>query len=116
MPYVALAPATRETRDEAAADRWAALLNVRPDLAPAIALQRELLRLVSDLTESIDRRPLPRLSLPPRYLAAKLQRGVPVLAGEPIPLPIPVLRPALLALCGALAAGGGGQAAGHIRT
>src|SRR5438477_111700 len=80
MPYVALAPATRETRDDAAADRWAALLSVRPDLAPAIALQRQLLGLVSDLTESIDHRPLPRLSLPPRYLAAKLQRGVPTLA------------------------------------
>jgi len=31
--------------------------------------------------------------LPPKYLAAKLARGVPALSGEPIPLPVPVLTP-----------------------
>ena len=121
MPYVALDAGPlngpiREARDAAAADRWAALLLLRPDLQPAVALQHELLGLVSNLAELIDRGRLPRLSLPPRYLAAKLRRGVPALAGEPIPLPVPVLKPALLALCGALAAGGAGAAAEHIRT
>jgi FdhE protein len=115
MPYVALAQPTREARDLAAADRWAALLTLRPELQPAVALQHELLGLVTDLVELIERGRLPRLSLPPRYLAAKLQRGVPALAGEPIPLPVPLLKPALLALCGALARGGAGEAAEHIR-
>jgi FdhE protein len=115
MPYVALAQPTREARDLAAADRWAALLTLRPELQPAVALQHELLALVTDLVELIERGRLPRLSLPPRYLAAKLQRGVPALAGEPIPLPVPLLKPALLALCGALARGGAGEAAEHIR-
>jgi len=121
MPYVALGSgplsgATREARDLAAADRWAALLSLRPELQPAVALQHELLDLVTDLVERIERGRLPRLSLPARYLAAKLQRGVPALAGEPIPLPVPLLKPALLALCAALARGGAGEAAEHIRT
>jgi FdhE protein len=87
----------------------------RPDLAPALDLQRRLLRLVSDLAATLETGRLPRLSLPPKYLAAKLARGVPVLAGEPIPLPVAVLRPALGRLCEALAEGGAGEAATHIR-
>jgi FdhE protein len=116
MPYVALAQATREARDLAAADRWAALVNLRPELQPAVALQHELLGLVTELADRIERGRLPRLSLPPRYLAAKLQRGIPALAGEPIPLPVPLLRPALVTLCDALARGGAGESAEHIRT
>ena len=115
MPYVALAPATREARESAAAARWDALLTLRPELQPAVALQRDLLTLVSDLSEVMDRGRLPRLSLPPRYLAAKLDRGVPGLAGEPIPMPVPILKPVLLGLCDALARGGAGEAAEHIR-
>src|SRR5262245_31835970 len=111
MPYVALDSgrsygATRQARDLAAANRWAALLSLRPELQPAVALQHELLGVVTDLVEVIERGRLPRLSLPARYIAAKLQRGVPALAGEPIPLPVPLLKPALLALCAALARGG----------
>src|SRR5512144_308120 len=108
MPYVALAQATREARDLAAADRWAALVSLRPELQPAIALQHELLGLVTELADRIERGRLPRLSLPPRYLAAKLQRGIPALAGEPIPLPVPLLKPALVTLCDVLARGGAG--------
>jgi len=40
---------------------------------------------------------------------------VPVFAGEPIPLPVPALAPALFRLCDALAEGGAGDAATHIR-
>src|SRR5258708_35063665 len=120
MPYLALdsgrlSGATRQARELAAADRWAALLSVRPELQPAVDLQHELLGLVSDLVERIEGGRLPRLSLPPRYIALKLQKGVPALAGEPLPLPVPLLKPALLALCSALARGGAGDAAEHIR-
>lgn len=87
----------------------------RPDLEPAVVLQRRLLKLVSDLARAIEHGRLPRLSMPPKYLAAKLGRGVPVLAGEPIPLPIPILGPALPRFCDALAEGGAGDAAIHIR-
>ncbi len=79
-----------------------------------MALQRRLLALVADLGATLEQGKLPRLSLPPKYLAAKLTRGVPVLAGEPIPQPAAVMKPTLLALCKALEAGGAGEAAAHI--
>src|SRR6185369_7451032 len=90
MPYVALPAARREARAAAASTRWDAILAARPDLAPAIALQKRLVAIVIGLTETIEQGRLPRLSLPPRYVAAKLGRGIPALAGEPIPVPVPV--------------------------
>ena len=116
MALVALEPATRESRLAAASTRWAALLDIRPDLEPAIALQRQLIGLVVDLADTVEHSRLPRLSLPPKYLAAKLVRGVPVLAGEPIPLPVGALRPVLVQLCEELSAGGAGAAADNIKT
>ena len=116
MPFVALAPASRESRLALAAARWTAILEAQPDLAPAVALQRRLIGLVVDLTEVIEHGRLPKLSLPPKYLAAKLARGVPVLAGEPIPLPVAALKPTLLRLCEELARGGAGEAGDHIRS
>src|SRR5207253_1040243 len=71
-----------------AAERWQAMREARPDFEPALDLQRRLLTIVIDVMVAVDASPLPRLSLPPRYLAAKLGRGVPALAGEPIPLPV----------------------------
>jgi FdhE protein len=115
MPFVALAPASRESRLALAAARWTAILEAQPDLAPAVALQRRLIGLVVDLAEVIEHGRLPKLSLPPKYLAAKLARGVPVLAGEPIPLPVAALRPTLLRLCDELSRGGAGAAGDHIR-
>jgi len=115
MAYVPIPPFSRETLLNSAEDRWRAIAAARPDLAPALALQKGLLTLVADLGTTLDHGRLPRLSLPPKYLAAKLARGVPGLAGEPIPLPVPVLVPTLVALCDALADGGAGDAATHIR-
>lgn len=115
MAHVAVSPAKPPKLLETAARRWDALAAARPDLGPAVALQRQLLRIVIDLGATLESRPLPRLSLPPKYLAAKLARGVPVLAGEPVPLPVPVLKPALVGLCDALAGGGAADAATHIR-
>jgi hypothetical protein len=116
MPYVTLEPATRGSRMASAERRWAAVMSQRPDLEPALNLQRSLIGLVVDLAETIDRGRLPRLSLPPKYLAAKLSRAVPALAAEPIPVPVGILGPALLQLCDALARGGAGDAADHIRS
>lgn len=115
MALVALEPATRQSRMEAAGKRWDRLLALRPNLEPAITLQRRLIREVVDLADLVEHGRLPRLSLPPKYLAAKLARGVPALAGEPIPLPVAALKPALLRLCEELATGGAGEAADHIR-
>jgi hypothetical protein len=106
---------SREARLASASSRWAAILAERPDLAPAVALQQQLIGLVIDLTDTVEQARLPRLSLPSRYLAAKLTRGVPALAAEPIPLPVSSLAPVLLTLCEALSTGGAGDAADQIR-
>jgi FdhE protein len=115
MPCVTIPAVSRENLLDSAERRWRALNEARPDLEPALALQRRLLTLVIDLAAALEGGRLPKLSLPPKYLAAKLTRGVPVLAREPIPLPVPVLAPTLLKLCDALADGGAGDAARHIR-
>jgi len=115
MPYVAVSGQKPPVLTEIAERRWAGILAARPDLAPAIALQRRLLTIVRELDAVLAGGKLPRLSLPPKYLAAKLGRGVPAFAAEPIPLPIPAMTPVLLQLCEALATGGAGDAAAHIR-
>jgi FdhE protein len=116
MPYVALAPVPIEARAEIAAARWADILGAKPDLAPAVTLQRNLLGVVLDLRATLAQHPAPRLSLPPNYIAAKLTTGVPALANEPIPLPVALLQPALLDLCDHLSRGGAGESADHIRS
>ena len=116
MPLIAVPPSHREARLEAANERWSALMASKPDLEPAIALQKDLIGIVTSLAETLDGRPLPRLSLPARYLAAKLGRGTPILAGEPIPVPAGLLRQGLLDLCDALARGGAGAAAERVRS
>jgi FdhE protein len=115
MPYVPIFGSKPADLRESAERRWRAIRELRPDLASALDLQGRLLAIVMDLSAALATGRVPRLSMPPGYLAAKLGRGVPVFAGEPIPLPVPVLAPALVRLCDALADGGAGQAATHIR-
>jgi FdhE protein len=115
MPYVPVSRAKTARLVDTAEERWAAILAARPDLEPAVALQRRLLAIVSAAAETIEAAGLPRLSLPPRYLSAKLRQGVPALTAEPIPVPAAALTPVLGTLCEALAAGGAGPAAQHIR-
>ena len=114
MPYVPVAHPAQAELLASAEQRWLALVEAKPDLLSAVNLQRILLTLVIDLARTIEGGRLPRLSLPAKYLAAKLSRGVPVLSGEPIPLPTPLLKPALVAFCAALAEAGAGEAASHI--
>jgi FdhE protein len=100
---------------ETAQQRWSELISERPELEPALILQQKLLTLVLDAQAKLESTRLPRLSLPPRYLATKLARGVPMLKGEPIPIPVALLASLLPALCDVLADGGAGDAARHIR-
>ena len=116
MPYVPIPALSRAKLTELAETRWRRVREARPDLEPALALQKRLLGHVLDAAVVLDGGRLPRLSLPGKYLAAKLGRGVPALAGEPIPLPVAALAPPLLQCCEALAAGGAGGAAEHIRS
>src|SRR5262245_37195484 len=118
MPYVPILAGKPLDSGVAVLDtaerRWRVILESRAQLGPAIDLQRRLLTLVRDLAGAIDRGRMPRLSLPPKYLAAKLARGVPVFSNEPIPLPVPLMRKTLVELCHALAEGGAGDSARHI--
>ena len=115
MAYVGFLGGKRADLNEIAEQRWQTLRETRPDLSAALELQRRLLALVAELAHRLEGGRLPRLSLPPKYLVAKLERGVPAFAGEPIPLPLPLLSPALVRFCDALAEGGAGEAATHIR-
>lgn len=115
MPLITVRALPREELLAISARRWDALRESRPDLAPAVDLQQRLLTIVIDAAHAIASSRLPRLSLPPKYLAAKLGRGVPVLAGEPIPVPLGLLHGSLLALCDALAEGGAADSARHIK-
>jgi FdhE protein len=83
----------------------------RPDLAPAVALQRGLLDREVELLGVFAAGGLPSLSLPPRYVAAKLGRGIPALYGEPIPLPLNMLTLTAREFCDRLATGGAGESA-----
>jgi FdhE protein len=115
MAYVPILATNPGELSATAERRWRALRDVRPELEPAVELQRRLLALVIEVGRTLEGGRLPRLSLPPKYLAAKLVHGVPVLSGEPIPLPLPMLKPPLVGLCDALASGGAGETATHIR-
>ena len=114
MPLVKIPQISAENLLSDGSRRWDAIVGVRPDLQPAVDLQRQLLAIVIELRREFSGGKLPRLSLPPRYLAAKLTRGVPALAGEPVPVPGAALLPALGELCNTLESGGAGEAARHI--
>jgi FdhE protein len=115
MPYVPVPPRPPEALFEHAERRLAAIASAHPELTPAVNLQRTLLMLVIEVSRTISSGRLPRLSLPPKYLAAKLTRAVPLFTGEPIPLPIVFLRTPLSRICDELAVGGAGESADHIR-
>jgi formate dehydrogenase maturation protein FdhE len=89
--------------------RWADLLRHRPDLAPAIDLQRTLLsRQISLLTNVRTRTgwdPIPAGVLPLHAFATAARR---IPAAD-------TLAPAILEFCSDLANGGAGDAAGHVR-
>jgi FdhE protein len=90
------------------------LAGERPDLAPALLLQRSLLGQEIDLLHTFMSGGLPSLSLPPRYVAAKLDRGIPVLHGEPVPLPSGLLTLAVRDFCERLRSGATEEAAAGI--
>ena len=89
---------------------WAAISEKQPDLQPAIALQRQLLRLLIDAATQI---PGAVADIAPSSLEEKWARGLPALWNEPIVIP-PSLRQWLPAICAALVEAGAGESAAHI--
>ena len=92
--------------------RWAEIEAVFPDLAPPLALQRRLVRLLVDAAARLDDPRPPTLT--PDAIAEKWRRGVPALRNEQVPIP-GSLEALVAPLCTALAEGGAGDAALHIR-
>jgi len=109
------APVTTLHPDELwrlASAQWAEIIALSPDLAPAVALQQRLLRLTLDAAAGFaDTRPT---LLAADSTLEKWRRGLPALRNEVVPIP-PGLRDILPLLCTALAEGGAGESALHIR-
>lgn len=94
--------------------RWLAILEQWPDLEPAVALQRVLIGRVLQAQGALAADPPSDVEFPPRYLALKVARGVPILHGEQLPAPHTALAPLLVPLAQDIAAGGAGPAAEHV--
>jgi hypothetical protein len=95
-----------------ALERWAEIGAISPDLTPAAALQRRLLRLILDGSSRLDL-PLPS-GLTAPSAKEKWRRGVPALRNEEVPAP-EALKDLLPDFCTAIAEGGAGDSALHIR-
>jgi FdhE protein len=94
--------------------RLAGLAATRPDLDRALELQRTLLGRQIDMLDLFRQGGVPGVSLPPRYLAAKLKKSIPALHGEPIPLPAHVLELSAREYAEHLAKGGAGDTAAAV--
>ena len=99
---------------EEAERRWHVLIAERPDLGPAVDLQRRLVSRSLELGVTIDTR-LPReVDLAPGVAAAKLRRNRPVFAGEVVKVDATVLEPFVLGFCQDFAQGGAGAPAERL--
>jgi hypothetical protein len=92
--------------------QWAEIIANSPDLAPAVALQQRLLRLMLDASAGLDG--TGPATFAPVSVSEKWQRGLPALRNERIAIP-PGLKDILPPLCTALAECGAGESALHIR-
>ena len=92
--------------------KWAEIEAKSPDLLPAVALQKRLIRLALDASAGLD--PDVSLNLDPALVAHKCSRGVPIVRNETVAIPSG-LADFLPRICDALADGGAGDSARHIR-
>jgi hypothetical protein len=95
--------------------QWAEITANSPDLAPAVALQQQLLRLQIDASRALEETgDIGSSALPAASSFDKWQRGLPALYNHVVAIP-PALKDVLPPLCTALAEGGAGESALHIR-
>ena len=92
--------------------RWAEIGAISPDLAPAVALQQRLIRLILDAADGLEQ-PAPS-TLTPAAIGEKWRRGLPALRNEQVAIP-DALKDTLPSFCNALAEAGAGDSALHIR-
>lgn len=100
---------------ERAEARWAELASARPDLAPAIDMQRSMVSRTIDAVDRLGAAEIAGITLEPALAATKLRAATPVLRGEVLALPTELLGPLVLQACDDLAAGGAGEVAQHVR-
>lgn len=94
-----------------ASARWSTIASISPDLAPAVALQRRLVRLMLDAAGALDE-PLPQ-ALEPAIVLGKWGRGLPALRNERFAIP-DSLKLAVPRFCEALVEAGAGDSALHL--
>ena len=99
---------------ELAEQRWRETLDRRPDLDPAIELQRRIVTRSLELTAIIDQKLPATLDLNPAQVAAKLRRQTPILVGEAIVVDARAVVPFVLGFCEDLSSGAAGGAAGRL--
>jgi hypothetical protein len=107
-----VAPVDLDNLWQVASARWAEIGAKSPDLASPVALQQRLVHLTLEVSSRLDAVQLPE---PPASLILdKWRRGQPAFSNELLPIP-PFLGDFLPAFCTALAEGGAGDSALHIR-
>jgi hypothetical protein len=106
--------APRDGLREEAERRWESLAAARPDLRPAIDLQRLLVTEMIALLGCLDEQPSAVPELDAAIAAASLARGIPALRGAPVDVPVAILGPGLDRCCRHLANGGAGEVARHL--
>ena len=99
---------------EEAERRWQKLLAKRPDLGPAIDLQRRLVGRSLALGSIIDARPETQVGVTPAAAASKLRQRRPAFAGETRALDATGLVPFVLGFCEDFANGGAGPPAERL--
>ena len=94
--------------------RWADIAAARPDLIPAVAVQRPMVIRTIRVAARLRLEP-PAVHLTPQRVADKLAAGEPLMRGEAAALPVTLLAPLVIAACDDLAAGGAGDVARRVR-
>jgi len=94
--------------------RWERTIATRPDIEPAVVLQRRLVTRTLALAELVDRDQPASVHLDTRGLTAKLKSGMPALAGEQIDVNGGPLKAFAVGFCEDLATGEAGGPSGRL--
>jgi FdhE protein len=108
-----MAPIDTDVAWQTAERRWAQIARNSPDLAPAIALQRRILRALLDAALEIENDAPDVDALSSDAIRSNWLRGLPAFRNASVPVP-PRLKSALPALCLAMIDAGAGEAAEHL--
>ena len=94
--------------------QWREIIDRRPDLEPAVELQRRIVNRSLALAAVVDEQTPVTVGLGPTEVAAKLRQQLPILAGETIQLDAGAITPFVVGFCEDLASGETGGAGGRL--